>query len=212
MTSKKFFSLIKEGSIHLAPGTKVVDADSIATLVTAQEVLEKAQAEAAEFRKQVIEECEKEREQAQREGFAEGMKKWAAHLVQLQKKIDNVRDDMTRVLVPVAIKAAQKIVGREIEQSKDAIVDIVRNNLKAVSQHQNIKVYVSPDELDVIRDQKPKLLTVFDRLESLSIQAREDIGRGSCVIETEVGIINAEIENQWRQLEAAIENMMGASK
>lgn len=212
MTSKKFFSLINGASVHIAPGTKVVDAQSVAQLMEAKEILDLAKQEAVAYRQQIAQECEQEREQARREGFAAGMETWAQHLAKLQKRTEIVREELSRQLAPVTISAAKKIVGREITASEDAIVDIVANNLKAVSQHKIVTIFVNPEEIDLLKKEKDRLQSVFDRLESLTIQGREDITPGSCIIETEVGIINAEIENQWRQLEAALEDMLGATQ
>jgi type III secretion protein L len=55
---------------------------------------------------------------------------------------------------------------------------------------------------------KSQIKKVFEHLESLSIQERSDIEPGGCMIETEAGIINAQLENQWRSLEIAFESFM----
>ena len=53
-----------------------------------------------------------------------------------------------------------------------------------------------------------KIKKIFERLENLSIQERDDIEPGGCIIETEAGIINAQLENQWRSLEIAFDEFM----
>ncbi|MBI3211529.1 MAG: HrpE/YscL family type III secretion apparatus protein, partial [Simkania negevensis] len=42
-----------------------------------------------------------------------------------------------------------------------------------------------------------------------SLEDREDIAPGGCIIETEAGIINASLANQWQALEAAFAAFMG---
>ena len=44
---------------------------------------------------------------------------------------------------------------------------------------------------------------MFEQINILSIQEKGDISPGGCIIETETGIINASIENQWNALELA---------
>ena len=44
-------------------------------------------------------------------------------------------------------------------------------------------------------------------LESFVIRERAGIQPGGCVIETEGGIINARLENQWRTLEKAFDTL-----
>ena len=53
--------------------------------------------------------------------------------------------------------------------------------------------------------EKSKIREILDQIESLSIHDRADIATGGCIIETESGIINATVDNQWRALEAAFE-------
>lgn len=208
MTKKKYFSLINDGSIHAAPKSKVIPADQIQKLLDAQETLLAVQKDAEQYRIIVAGECEKLKEQAQKEGYQAGFKAWAEHVANLEAEITKVRRDIEKMLVPIALKAARKIVGREIELSQDAIVDIVSNSLKAVAQHKRIIIYVNKKDLDILEANKGRIKQIFESLESLSIRERGDIEPGGCVIETEGGIINAQIENQWRVLEKAFESLM----
>lgn len=210
MSSKKFFTLIKGESVHIAPDTKILPAEAFSTLASGIDVLEQVKKDADAYRLKVTAECEKVKEQAQREGFEEGYKKWAESVARLETEITNVRKEMEKVLVPVALKASKKIVGREIEQSETAIVDIVSNTLKAVSQHKKITIYVNKQDLAALEANRNKLKQLFESLEVLSIRERGDVAPGGCIIETEAGIINAQLENQWRILENAFERLLKA--
>lgn len=210
--SKKFFSLIKQGSIHIAPKTKVIPSTHFSTLLDAQGVLETVQKDAEDYRILVADECEKLKEQAQREGYEAGYAEWIDKIAEIETEIQKVRSDLEKMLVPVALKAAKKIVGREIELSEETIVDIVSNALKAVAQHKKITIYVNKRDLAILDAHRSRIKQIFESLEALSIRERSDINPGGCVIETEGGIINAQIENQWRVLEKAFENLMIAKK
>ena len=61
-------------------------------------------------------------------------------------------------------------------------------------------------DLDRVEEQRPKLKALFEHLESLAITARGDVQPGGCIIETELGIINAQLENQLQALEAVFRN------
>jgi type III secretion protein L len=204
----KFFTLIHGESVHVAPQTKVIPAEAFSTSLDAIEVLDKVKKDAEQYRLEVAAECEKLKEQAQREGFEEGFKKWMDTIARLEEEIAKVRGDMEKVLVPVALKASKKIVGREIEQSPSAIVDIVSNTLKAVSQHKQITIYVNKKDIDALETNRSRIKQLFESLEVLSIRERADITPGGCIIETEAGIINAQLDNQWRILENAFEKLL----
>lgn len=205
----KLFTIYKENAeVHLAPGHKILPAKEFTTLLEAGDILAKAQVDAEHYKQEVAKACEKEKEQAQREGFAQGMQKWAGQLMLLEAETTKVHDRLSKSIVSLAIKAAKKIVGREIELDESTTADIVANTLRAVSDHKTITIYVNIREYDLMNKHKSKLKAVFDRLDSLSIQTRDDLRPGACVIETEAGIINAELENQWGQLEEALQNIV----
>lgn len=205
---KKFFSLISGEEIHLSPQTKIIPAEEIAKLVEGEELLDSVKKDAEKYRIEIAAQCEKLKEQAQATGYEEGFKEWADHIVKLEQEITRVRQEIEKIIVPVALKAAKKIVGREIELSETAIVDIVANSLKAVSTHKKITIYVNKKDLDTLEKHKARLKELFENLETFTVRERSDIEPGGCVIETEGGIINAQIENQWRTLERAFTTLL----
>lgn len=205
---KKFFSLIHGGSVHVAPETHVIPSDEFSKAVEAHHILEEVKKDALKYRQHVVEEVEKLKEQAQKEGFEEGFKKWIEMIAKAEQEIINVRKETEKVALTVALKAAKKILGRELELSENAIVDIVTTSLKAVVTHKKITIYVNKKELEALEKNREKLKGIFENLEILNLRERSDVAPGGCIIETEGGIINAQLENQWRILENAFNKMM----
>lgn len=207
MSNKKFFSLIRGDAVHVAPKVKVVPAAEFSTLMDSFEVLAAVQKDAEDYKISVIEEIEALKTQAEKEGFEEGFKSWAEAIARLETEITQVREDVEKMLASVALKAAKKIVGREIELSEETVVDIVSASLKAVAQHKKVTIYANKKDLAILEEHRPRLREIFESLESLSLRERADIDNGGCIIETEGGIINAQMENQWRVLEKAFESL-----
>lgn len=205
MSHNKFLSLISSQAVHLAPNRKVIPANEIATLISSLEVLDRIREEAKAYQQEVVKECEQLKEQAQKEGFEAGFGIWSQHIAELEAEIATVHKAMEKTVIPVALKAARKILGREIELSETAISDIVANNLKAVSQHKRVTIYVNKEDLSRLEKKREDLKRLFEGLEALSLRPREDITRGGCVIETEAGIINAKLESMWDAIERAFQ-------
>lgn len=209
--SKKLFSLIYGDQIHLAPGNKIVPAHDFSVLLEAQEILERVKQDTEKYRLQVAKESEQIKENAYKAGYEEGYKAWAEQLVNLESEIKSVHENLQQMVMPVALKAAKKIVGRELELSENTIVDIVASNLKAVAQHKRVTIYVNRKDWEIVEKNKLRLKELFENVESLSVRARDDVEPGGCIIETEVGIINAQLEHRWRVLEKAFEKMIQTS-
>lgn len=205
--SKKFFSLMSGDSIFHAPNSKIIPASEISMLQSAMEIIEKVKLDAETYKEQVILETEILKEQAKQEGFEEGFTQWSEQIAKLEEEFNRVYKELEKKIIPLAVKTAKKIVSKEIELSPNVIGDIVSANLKAVSQHKNITIFVNKKDLDQLESIRPQLKKSLESAESLAIRERSDIEQGGCVIETEVGIINAKLENRWKILETAFEEI-----
>jgi type III secretion protein L len=206
--SKKFFTLLHGQDVTTAPDAKIIPEASFSSLLEGKELVERAKIDAENYRKEVEEECVQLKEKAKKEGFEQGFAEWTKAIASLEAEIVNTKKEMEKTVVPIALKAARKILGRELETSESAIVDIVATSLKGVAQHKKVTVWVNPKELDTIQEQKKKLQGLFENLEVLSVRPRGDVKEGGCVIETEAGIINAQLENQWMILENAFQKLV----
>lgn len=205
----KFFSLIdKSKSVHAAPGKKVIPSEVFSSLKGVEDILELAKKDVEEYKKQAEEECEKLKEEAKEAGFNEGLQQWSDKLAKFEKDVEEIRKEIEKAVAPLALKAAKKIVSKEIELDERIVVDIVCNALRAVSHHKKVTIYVNKSDLSALESNRPALKEVLENVEMLSVQDREDVEPLGCIIETEGGIINAQIENQWRALETAFETLM----
>ena len=208
MSGKGCFTLWSGEEIEIAPDVQILPASEFSTALTAAALLKKVEKEALHYKKEIVTECEKIKESAFQEGFQEGLVSLNEHLFALNAELKALREEVQKKILPLALKAARKLVGEELRLHPDRIVDIVLASLKPVTQHKKITIYVNKADLDQLEAHKPKIRKIFEQLESLSLQERDDIEPGGCIIETEVGIINAQLENQWRVLESAFESFM----
>jgi type III secretion protein L len=204
----KFFSLIYQGEIHPSTDDKVISAEDFSTLMTAQEILQRAKEDAEHYRKQVDAECEALREKTKKEGFEEGLSQFNEHLMSFERNLRHLRIELQKQILPLALKAAKKIVSKELELHPETIVEIVIAALAPVTQNHRFTIYVNKADKETLETNKPKVKAILEQLQTLSIQERSDVSPGGCIIETESGIINSTIENQWRALEAAFEKYM----
>jgi type III secretion protein L len=184
---------------------KILTGEAFGSIVNSQGLLKKVQQDGEEYRAFVARECESIKAQAEKEGFDAGYNAWAEMVRIMEKEIKNVREELQKSVMSVALRAAKKIVSSELETRPEVIVDIVMNTLKTVAQHKRIVLYVGKKDYEYIEKGKNKIKAIFEELETLSLREREDIEPGGCIVETESGIINARMEDRWRTIEAAFE-------
>lgn len=201
----KFFSLIYAGDVHPSDDTKIIPSSEFSTLISAAELVERAKEEASQYQEEVAKECQALREKAASEGFAEGLAQFSKHLLSFEQQMRALQIDIQRQILPLALKAAKKIVGKELETHPETIVDIVIQTLTPVMQNHRFIIYVSKNDKELLETEKQKIRGLLDHVQSLSIHERADLSPGDCIIETDSGIINARLENVWRALEIAFE-------
>jgi len=108
-------------------------------------------------------------------------------------------------MLPLVLKAAKKIVGDQIKLHPETIISIIEQIIKPVLTHHKVKLYLNKTDKEIIEKEKEEIKKLFERLEIFSLEENNTLEPGSCVIETENGIINASLENQWRAMEAAFQ-------
>ncbi len=199
----KFFSLIHGGDITPASDSKIIPAKSFEKLLTAVQLVTQAKKDVEKFHQELAQEAQEAKARAEKEGFQAGMEAWAEQLKSFETGLEQYKKKVEELVLPIALKAAKKVVNRELELHPEAIVDIVRGVLKSVAAHKQVTIYANKKDLEFLESNKKSLKDQLEKVESLSIQERADIAPGGCMIETEGGIINAQIENQWQTLEHA---------
>lgn len=207
----KFFSLIYHGEIHPSEEDKVIPAEEFSTLMEASEILKLAKEDAKQYREETEQECQQLKAQAQEAGFAEGLSQFNEHLIHFDKQLHLLKMELQKQILPLALKAAKKIVGDQLQLHPETIVEIVIQTIAPVIQNHRFTIYVNKVDKEILEANKPKIKDILEQVQVLSIQERNDITPGGCIIETESGIINASIENQWRALESAFEKYMKPS-
>jgi len=210
--TRKLFTLIFGNPNKIVSNEKILPKESIGDLLDSQQVLQSVKNDAEQYKTDIAKTCEGLKDKAKIEGYQEGYQQWLNSIAQLENEITKVRGDIEKMIIPIALKAAKKIVGREIELKEDTVVDIVLTSLKSVAQHKKVTIYVNKKDLDTIEKNRNRIKDIFEAIESLSIREKPDVERGGCVIETEGGIINARLENQWSALERAFTSLINPKK
>ena len=201
----KWFSLVYQGDIHPSTDEKVIHSKDFSQLVQASEIVEKAHEDAALLLENTKKECENLRKLAKEEGLQEGLEKFNEQILLLDQQIKKMRHDLQQMVLPIALKAAKKIVGKELELFPETILDIVLSAITPISESRQVIIYVNKKDKGILEKNRPKLTEILAQVEVLTIQEKEGITEGGCVIQTPDGMINATIENQYKAIERAFE-------
>ena len=142
--------------------------------------------------------AEAAREAARREGFEAGRQEGLAQVTELLARARAATSEQTAAaendLRTLAVRIAEKILARELALAPGAVVDIVRAALAAAANRTPLVVRVHPDDVEIVRAARPEL----------TVHAEPAVARGGCLVDTEVGTIDARLDVQLAAIERAL--------
>ena len=183
-------------------------------VVVAREEADRIIAESREDAKRIIAEAEgirsdavSARDQSLKSGYAEGEAKGLAQVTEKLIALDDLRKRFYETAEPEVIKLvveiAEKIIGRIASQNQELIKSVVRQALeKAIGERITVKLH--PEDYAVLMAGEHEFKDIIDRTKRLTFREDDSLSKGGCVLETEVGTIDARMETQLAAIKKAL--------
>ncbi|MDR2603458.1 MAG: HrpE/YscL family type III secretion apparatus protein [Puniceicoccales bacterium] len=170
------------------------------------QIVKNAETKANEIIEQAKQTKKQKEERGYSEGFENGKQQISNEMMNFVSKSANSFSRLEEDVVEVVKSALRKIIGK-IDKT-ELIVNVVRNSLQKIKTQKQATLKVAPGEAQVLRDKVQDLTKDTPVLEFLDICADTHLQPGSCILETELGVIDASIPVQL----TAIENALSKAK
>lgn len=184
---------------------KVMDASQ-----EARRILTEAEAEAARLReeaKNILVDAEKQRQESIRQGYASGESKGLSQVTEKLMHVERLRekfyDDAEKEVIELVLEIAEKVIGKLVAENSDTIRAVVHQALES-ALGDRIIVRLNPEDHRMIMAGEHEFRDVIDKTRRLSFREDESVGKGGCVVETEVGTIDAQLETQLGAIRKAL--------
>ena len=152
-------------------------------------------------------------------GFEEGMQKATAQMVESINVTNEIMDlarinaekymmEQEQVILDLAIKCAEKIIGYELETKDETFVSIIKSALKEVRELQNIKVYVSYEYYPLVSKYRDELAELFPPDVQFLIFVNDDLQDEQSYIETNHGRVIVSLDEQLQELRAKLSEIL----
>ena len=200
------FTRIKSGELGLA-SSRIIKADDFSTAHDAHAILDEARAEAA----RIVAEAKEVYERERKRGFEEGSD--AAKLEMSEKMIDavgSIVDYLGTVehdMVDLVGRALERILGEIGDQ--EVIVRVVKNALMAVRNEKHLTLRVSPDQVATVKQRMNEILAQFPIIVDVQIMGDGRLSSTGCILESEIGVIDASLDGQIAALKKSLERTFG---
>jgi flagellar assembly protein FliH len=186
-------------------------------------VEESVLARARETAQQMIEQtrilCEADREAAHsagfEAGFAAGMDsadRESAGLIataeQIATRTVEEREELLRQaeleIIELSLNIARRIVNAAIEVEPELVVEVCRGAMRKAFQREHLVVVAHPDDLTMLREAGPQMAAELGGIHTLDFVEERRMERGSIVVRTPAGEIDATIDGKSEKIEDSL--------
>ena len=195
---------------------------------TAEQIKIEAQVEAAKLSEAAKEEGHRQGysigyDEGYRQGLAEGKEQAKAQydaLIeeanQIKQKYLQDREKLYEIseknMLMLAVDIAKQIIGDALGKDDKVYMELAYNALKLVQGHRKIQLKVSSEDFPYMLKNKNELLSRLKGVDDIQIIEDSYLDRGSCIIDTGNGIIDASVKSQMDKIESALVELANSTQ
>ncbi len=190
------------------PAVKVIAADEVYALRSAEQLVSEARAQAERIVASAVADLESERQR----GFREGQEE--AQLEQAEKMIENISqtiDYFSKVegkMVDLVMQAVRKII-HDFDDDERVLI-AVKSALSVVRHQKQMTLRVNSQQVEVVKARVNEILAAYPGVGYLDIVADNRLQPDACIVESEIGTVEASIEGQLEALRGAFLKVLGS--
>ena len=195
--------LLKRNALEVSSDSPLVKEDAVAVVAKAEEIVNAAEAEASRIAEDAKSAYEAERKRGYEDGIAEGRKQILAQKLEMLDESIAYMERIEGALSDIVVKALRKFVC-DIGD-RELVVQIVKKSLDAIIRNQSaVTLRVAPEMVATVKERLGEILAEFPSVLRADVKENPHLKGAACVVETEVGSVEASVEGQ---LEAIAKSM-----
>ncbi len=197
---------LPENAMFTTPRKSIIDKEVFEATNESKRIIEQANREAQNIILKATQEKEAILKKAYDDGYQNGLKNVTELIAQAKLSIGQEIALVESEVIKLVIACAKKVVQKELEFYPESIVDIVHNALTAARQQHELFIRVNPKDIEILHENKSILMEALARAIDVDIREDPSIEPGGCIIDTEIGSIDARLSIQFEMLEKLLLN------
>jgi type III secretion protein L len=194
--------LLDGANVLLAPGGKLLKAPEASAFLGALELAGELRARAEERARAADEAAKARQEAGYLEGLAAGRDEYAMKIMDTVMASVEYLERLEGDLAGIVEEAVRKIIGEM--PPGDVAVGLVKKALTTMRDDRRVLVRTSPADEPFVRE--ALLGPAAGGSAFLDVRADGRLERGQCVLESELGVVEASLESQLRNLSEALKS------
>ena len=168
--------------------------------------VERALADALEQQQQIITSAEHAYEAEKKRGYAEGSEEakleQSGNMVEIVSQTVEYFGKVETQMTELVLDAVRKVVS-DFDDEKQ-VSTVVRSCLNVLRTQKHLSMTVHPSQVDYMRNQIGVLQKIYPSIAHIEVHPDPKLGMDACVVESEIGIVEASLEGQVETLREAL--------
>jgi len=168
----------------------------------ARQIVAEAYADAERVRREATEQGSREGREAARQDLLPSATAFAnagqALIVLEEKLVSDCRPELVRL----AVEIAEKIVGKALDEDANIVTSVLERAKQESINAREIRVWLHPTDYETLKEISPDAVKCGEQQgRRIAVLASEEIERGGCRVETELGVVDATIPVQFEEIQ-----------
>lgn len=203
------FIRLKPNTLALQPDTRLIKADDYQAFVATQQMLAEAQQQAQELLGNAAQEYERQRQSGYEDGMNEAKIEMAEQMIEMAERTVDYFAQVEGKIAGLVMTALRKLIG-EFDDA-ELTLRMVRHALQIVSNQPQVTIRIHPTQEQALRKRLSELLAGYTGIGAVEINADPRLNVSGCILETEMGVVDASLEVQLQALERALKNRIAVA-
>jgi len=182
----------------------IVDADVFDAKLEGDRLVAEARAQADRELAAARDEAERIARKAEAEGRERGLAAVTELLVGARAVAARARAGAEAELRALAVRIAEKLLGRELALDPGVVVDVAATAMRHAGEPRELVVRCATEDLQALERGKPRLVERCRAAQAVRFVADDRVARGGCIVETELGVVDARLSTQLDAIERAL--------
>jgi flagellar assembly protein FliH len=134
------------------------------------------------------------------ERFESSLEMFAQGIEEVSRLRETLLQNSTHDMLRLVMSIARQVIHCEISVNREVILATLGKALNAAVSSDSYRIKVNPEDLALVTEKKPLFLASINGLKNIVFEADPVIARGGCLVESELGEVDATIDSQLEEI------------
>ncbi|CDI03404.1 putative Yop proteins translocation protein L [Candidatus Competibacter denitrificans Run_A_D11] len=201
------FSRVTPLEFRPSPDRRVIKAADYLAYAEAEAIIAAARQQAEAIQREAEQAYDAEKQRGYRDGHEEGKLETAEQIMDVLGATVEFYAGIEQRTGQIVMQMLRKILGQF--DNETLTYQIVRNALTAVRAQKQVTLRVAPEQVEALKARTDTLLHGFPSIHFVDVVGDRRLNAGDCILETEIGVVDASIEVQLKALERSLAKRLG---